>query len=401
MIRDDARELDLVAWGGTGYTGRLLAAALAEAAPPGLRWALGGRDAERLERLRDALGLDVALEVGDARDPQAMARLAARTRVVASTAGPYARHGSDLVAACAAAGTHYADLTGEVVWMRRMIDAHNDAATASGAKVVHACGFESVPSDLGLWWLQRVAVERHGRPCGSVVHGFGPMAGGVSGGTVASGMDLAGEALADPAVRRLLADPDALAPGAARSAAVRRGAWPRWERDLGGWTAPFFMARVNGAVLRRTRALLGEPWGTDFRYHECWRARGWAEAAAVGLGSTLGPALLSVGPLRRWVGRWLPRPGEGPSAEARARGYFRTTLVGRVDGVDAPVVVHIACDLDPGYGATALMLREAALSLASDDLARGGGVLTPAAAFGDRLVARLRRAGIRFDVEGA
>jgi len=399
MARDEARELDLVVWGATGYTGRLLAASLAEAAPPGLRWALGGRDRERLERLRDELGLDVALVEGDARDAASMARLAARTRVVATTVGPYARHGDALLAACAAAGTHYADLTGEVLWMRRSIDAHHDTARGSGAKLVHACGFESVPSDLGVWWLQRVAAARHGHPCGTVVHGFGPMAGGVSGGTVASAMDLVAELTGDPARRRALRDPDVLAPRAARSAPERAGVWPRRERDLDGWTAPFFMARVNQAVVRRTRALLGEPWGPGFRYGERWRARGWAEAAGVGLGTVLVPPMLAIGPLRRFVERRLPRPGEGPSAEDRARGFFRTALAGRIDGVAGPVVLRIACDLDPGYGATALMLREAALSLALDDLPPGGGVVTPAVAFGDGLVARLQRAGMRFEVE--
>jgi short subunit dehydrogenase-like uncharacterized protein len=151
--------------------------------------------------------------------------------------------------------------------------------------------------------------------------------------------------------------------------------------------------------VRRTRALLGEPWGPDFRYRECWRARGWAAAALMALGTVLVPLLLAIGPLRRLVERGLPRPGEGPSGEHRARGFFRSTLAGRIDGVAEPVVLRIASDLDPGYEATALMLREAALSLALDDLPPGGGVLTPAVAFGDGLVARLQRAGMRFEVE--
>jgi short subunit dehydrogenase-like uncharacterized protein len=340
--------------------------------------------------------------LADAHDPASLAALARSTRVVASTVGPYARHGTPLVAACVAAGTHYADLTGEVTWMRASADAFHDAARERGAKIVHACGFESVPSDLGLWWLQRHAVERHGRSCARVVHGFGPMAGGVSGGTVATSIAMVEAAVADPRVRRALADPDLLAPGAAPSPRVRHPWWPRRDPELGAWTAPFFMAAVNERVVRRTRALLGEPWGEGFSYRECWRARGWVDAATVSLAKAIGPALLAIGPLRRWAARRiLPRPGEGPSAQTRARGFFRTRLVGRVDGVDAPVVVRLSCDLDPGYGATALMLREAALSLALDDLGDEGGVLTPAAAFGERLVARLQRAGLRFDVDGA
>ncbi|MFO8148808.1 MAG: saccharopine dehydrogenase NADP-binding domain-containing protein, partial [Trueperaceae bacterium] len=369
-------------------------------APGGLRWALGGRDGERLERLRAGLGVDAGVVLADAHDPASLAALARSSRVVISTVGPYARHGTPLVAACVEAGTHYADLTGEVTWMRASIDAFHDGARASGSKIVHACGFESVPSDVGLWWLQRHAVARHGRPCSRVVHGFGPMTGGVSGGTVASAVAMREAAAADPQVRRALADPDLLAPGGVPSPRVRRPWWPRRDPELGAWTAPFFMAGVNERVARRTRALAGEPWGPGFRYRECWRASGWLDAAAVALAGVIGPALLAIGPLRRWAARRvLPRPGEGPSAEARARGLFRTRLVGRVDGIDEPVVGHVACDLDPGYGATALMLREAGLSLALDDLGDEGGVLTPATAFGERLVARLRRAGFRFEIE--
>lgn len=402
METQRTRPWDLVIWGATGFTGRLVAEALAAELPQGLRWALAGRDRDRLERLRTELGVDAGVVVADAHDPASLAVLASSTRVVASTVGPYARHGTPLVAACVDAGTHYADLTGEVTWMRASIDAFHDAARASGAKIVHACGFDSVPSDLGLWWLQRHAVARHGRPCGRVVHGFGPMAGGVSGGTVASALAMSEAAAADPQVRRALADPDLLAPGAAPEPRVRRPWWPRRDPELGAWTAPFFMAGVNERVVRRTRALAGEPWGEGFRYRECWRARGWFEAATISLASVIKPALLVLGPVSRWTARRiLPRPGQGPSAEARARGFFRTQLVGRVDGVDAPVVVRLSCDLDPGYGATALMLREAALSLAFDDLGDEGGVLTPAAAFGEHLVARLQRAGLRFDVEGA
>jgi short subunit dehydrogenase-like uncharacterized protein len=394
------RPWDVVLWGATGYTGSLVAEALAAGAPSGLRWALGGRDAERLERLRAALGVDAGIVVADAHDPAALAALARSTRVVASTVGPYARHGTPLVAACVEAGTHYADLTGEVTWMRASIDAFHEAARASGAKIVHACGFDSVPSDLGVWWLQRHASARHGRPCSSVVHGFGPMAGGLSGGTVASGVAMAEAAAADPRIRRALADRDLLAPGGPPSPPGRRPWWPHHDRDLGAWTAPFFMAAINEPVVRRTRALLGEPWDPGFRYEECWRARSWPEAAAMSLAVVARPALVAIGPLRRWAARrLLPRPGEGPSAAVRARGHFRTRIVGRVDGVAAPVVARWTSDLDPGHGATAVMLRESALSLALDGLPAGGGVLTPAVAFGERLVARLRRAGLSLDLD--
>jgi short subunit dehydrogenase-like uncharacterized protein len=397
-----APEFDLIVWGATGFTGRLVAASVAATAPPGLRWALGGRDAGRLEAVRASCGGGPGLVVGDAHDPASMAAMARRTRVVATTVGPYARHGMPLLAACVAAGTHYADVTGEVPWMRRSIDAFHRRASANGTRVLHACGFDSMPSDLGVWLLQRAARERHGRPCETIDHVFGPMAGGgVSGGSVASMLALLDDARADAPFRRGVADPDLLAPGAAPSARIDDPWWP--ERDPWGqrWTAPFPMAQVNERVVRRTRALLGEPWGAGFRYRERWFVGGWARAAAIGAATRLGPPLLMIGPLRRAVeARWLPRPGAGPNASARARGYFRSTLVGRIDGLREPVVVRVASDLDPAYDATAVMLREAALCLVLDDARGAGGVSTPAAAFAALLIERLGRAGIHLTVEG-
>jgi len=402
MERGLDREYDLLVWGATGFTGRLVAAALAEGAPSGLRWAIGGRDFGRLEGLRMELGVDVGMVVADAHDPAALAALARRTRVVASTVGPYALHGTPLVAACVAAGTDYADLTGETTWMRRSVDAFDAAARASGARIVHACGFDSVPSDLGVWRLQREAVARHGRPSDHVEHEFGPLSGSVSGGTLASILALVEEAAADPSVRRRLTDPDLLAPGAAATRPSPSPWWPQRSATGSGWTAPFPMAAVNERVVRRSRALAGEPWGPDFRYRERWwlgtGLAGAAAASALGVGLAVGPALLAIGPLRRWIaGHVGPRPGEGPGAASRARGFFRTTLTGRVRGVAAPVVVRVAADLDPGYGATALMLRDVALELAADAIGPGG-VLTPAIALGDRLIGRLERSGMRFAV---
>jgi short subunit dehydrogenase-like uncharacterized protein len=399
MPPSDPREFDLIVWGATGFTGRLLAASLPAAAPSGLRWAIGGRDAVRLSALRAELGPHVGVVVGDALDPAAMAAMARRTRVVATTVGPYARYGTPLLAACVEAGTHHADVSGEVHWMRRSIEDWHDRARATGSRVVHACGFDSVPSDLGVLLMQRVAQARYGRPCFRIDHVFGPMAGGVSGGTVASMLALVTDAAGDRALRSALSDPDLLAPGSTPTARADDAWWPRREPDGERWTAPFPMARVNERVVRRTRALLGEPWGADFRYHERWYVGGWIRAAAVGAGTRWGPPLLAVAPWRRWLERRLPRPGEGPDRDALARGYFRTRLVGRVAGVAEPLLARVESDLDPGYGATAVMLREAALALAVDGEAAGG-VATPAASLGERWIERLGRAGVHFRFDG-
>ncbi|MEX2500734.1 MAG: saccharopine dehydrogenase NADP-binding domain-containing protein [Trueperaceae bacterium] len=394
------RDLDLVVHGASGYVGRLVARAVAERAPRDLRWALSGRDAGRLHAVHRELGLDarrVDVLVADAHDHTALATLAGRTRTVLTTVGPYARHGGPLVAACALAGTDLADLTGEALWMRDTIDAHHVTARRSGARIVHACGFDSVPSDLGVLALQRAALERHGRPCSEIVHLFGPLAGGVSGGTVASLFDLVDAGVRDPATRRKLADPDLLAPEGSRSAPSRVGVRPRRHDPPGVWSAPFLMAAMNEKVVRRTRALLGEPWGEAPRYLERLAAPTWARAAALGRGTALLPLALSAKPVRRLAARFLPRPGEGPSEQARERGFFRTTLIGRVPGVAEPIVGGTQADRDPGYGATAPMLAEMGLLLAAGESDAPGGVLTPAVAGGERLIQRLAQVGIRIE----
>ncbi len=405
------REFDVVLWGATGFTGRLVAEHLRERHGVGgrLRWALGGRSRAKLESVRDALPEASALPliVGDAGDEEFVRSLAARTRVVCTTVGPYARYGSPLVAACARGGTHYCDLTGELPWMRRMIDAHQKEAEGSGARVVHACGFDCIPSDLGVFFLQREMRARHGGPCARIKLRVAGFRGGVSGGTAASMVELVTEAAADPAVRRLLADPYGLNPEGERHGPDGPDqAGPAHDPDF-GWTAPFVMAAVDTRVVRRTNALLGYPYGEDFRYDEATLTgdgpAGWIKAVGLsaGIGAALGAA--AVGPLRRGLARLLPDPGEGPSAEQRESGYFDLRLHGAHPMEPGLALrARVTGDRDPGYGATARMLGEAAVCLARDELAVGGGFWTPAAAMGEPLLRRLEaHAGLTFALEHA
>ncbi|NBC96912.1 MAG: saccharopine dehydrogenase, partial [Deinococcus-Thermus bacterium] len=379
--------------------GRLVAAAVAARAPGGLRWALAGRDRAKLERIRDELGADPDIVVADAHDVDALAQMARRTRAVVTTVGPYARYGTPLQVACAEAGTHAADLTGEPLWMRDTIDLLHDRARATGARLVHACGFDSVPSDLGVLALQEAANRRHGRPCRRIVHAFGPMSGGVSGGTLASGLATLDTVADDPSARRALGDPDLLAPGGAPSDDALGPVWPMRHAHLDDWTAPFAMAHVNAKVVRRSRHLLEEPWGDDVAYLERMRTATWARAAAIGLGGTVGVALLSAKPLRDLARRALPKPGQGPSEAVRERGFFRTTLIGHVDAALPPLIGRVEGRGDPGYAATARMLAETGLLLALDEVPVQGGVLTPAVAGGGRLIERLREVDVRIEVE--
>jgi short subunit dehydrogenase-like uncharacterized protein len=286
--------------------------------------------------------------------------------------------------------------------MRAMIDAHGAAAEASGARLVHACGFDSIPSDLGVWFTQQQALQRFGEPCTRIGLRVKAMKGGASGGTIASMLNLVEEARKDPALRKLLGNPYALAPEGMRTGPRQPGV-DRPQRDdlTGEWVAPFVMAATNSRVVFRSHALLGQPWGEDFRYDEAMLVGsgplGVAKAAAVtgAMGAFAGMA--AFGPTRRVLRTVLPEPGEGPSPEAQEHGYFDVRLVGVTAGGDR-IVTRVTGDRDPGYGSTAKMLAESALTfLDRPDLP--GGFWTPATAFGDLLVERLvAHAGLTFDV---
>lgn len=403
------RRLDLVVYGATSFVGQILCRRMVErhGVDGPLRWAIAGRNPAKLDRVAADTGAEVERIVADAADTDALAALASATKVVASTVGPYALYGSPLVAAVTEAGTDYCDLTGEPQWMRRMIDAHTATAEASGARIVHTCGFDSIPSDLGVWHLQQQATERFGEPCEHVAMRVAGMRGGASGGTIASMMNLMEEASADPDLKRLLADPYALAPADLRTGPPQRDiARPMHDDASGEWVAPFVMAAVNTRVVHRTHALLGRPWGPGFSYDEAMLAGsgpiGAAKAGGISGAMAAGMGLAAFGPTRRALSRWvLPEPGEGPSPEAQEKGSFDLRFFGSTaDG--RTLRTRVTGDRDPGYGGTARMLAEAAGALVElDPKDVGGGFWTPATAFGDRLVERLEaHAGLRFDVLG-
>ena len=404
------RSYDLVLWGATGFTGRLVAAHVRDHAPADLRWAIGGRRRDALEGVAGDLGLpDLPVVVADAHDAAAMRTLAADTRVVCSTVGPYAVHGSALVAACAAEGTDYCDLTGELQWMRRMIDAHQSEAEASGARILHACGFDSIPFDLGVVFTQQVMVDRHGTPA-TAVHGrLKAMRGSASGGTIASMVNILGEAVTDADTRALLRDPYGLNPAGERTGpdGLER-MLPQRDEDTARWSGPFPMSPVNTRVVRRTHALLGHPWGRDFRYDEAMVTGsgpvGALTAAGIGVGMSvggvLGGLLSAAAPTRKLLERVLPDPGTGPSPAAQEKGFFDVRFVAEGPaGTDRTLRTRVLGDRDPGYGATSRMLGETALALAAGEATVGGGHWTPGAALGDSLLRRLpANAGVTFSV---
>ena len=404
---------DVVVFGATSFVGRILSRYLVQRFGVGseLKWAAAGRSQARLEELRRELGADAAglpLIVADAADETSLHALVTQTRVVVSTVGPYALHGEPLVKVCAATGTDYCDLTGEVQWIRRMLDRHEAAARASGARIVHCCGFDSIPSDFGVHFLQREALRRFGQPCVQVKMRVRAMRGGFSGGTAASLMNVVKETAADPALRRELQNPYSLCPESSRprtrQPAVKSA---EFDADFGAWTAPFVMSAINTRIVQRSHALLGQPWGADFTYDEAvLTGRGLkGRLAATGMSAGLtGFMLAGAVPPTRWLlERFvLPAPGEGPSPKDQEHGFFDLRFHGKTaDG--RSLRTRVTGDRDPCYGSTGKMLGEAAACLAFDIAhpQRSGGFWTPATIFGDRLIERLTaHAGLAFEVLG-
>jgi short subunit dehydrogenase-like uncharacterized protein len=390
-----AKEFDLVVYGASGFTGRLVAEYLLQRYPRGqdLRWAMGGRSAAKLAAVRDEIGApaDMPLVVADTADASSLNALMARTRLVLTTVGPYQLYGSELVAACAKAGVDYVDLCGEPAWMRKMIDAHHAAAQNSGARIVFSCGFDSIPFDLGVWLLQQEMKRNHGGPAVRVRGRVRKMKGTFSGGTAASLKATLAAAKAEPGVYELLRNPFALTPGFT-GPKQPSGNKPMLEDDLGSWAAPFVMAAINTRNVHRSNFLLSQAYGSDFVYDEMLLTGPGPK------GEALANAVAGDTSLSSDAG---PKPGEGPSKAERDSGFYDLLFIGQ-DAQGHSLRVGVSGDRDPGYGSTSKMIAEAALCLLHDARATAGGIWTPAAAMAGPLIDRLQRhAGLRFAVETA
>jgi short subunit dehydrogenase-like uncharacterized protein len=398
------RELDIVVFGATGFVGRLVAGYLADHAPAGVRIGLAGRSRQRLADIRAQLGAaasDWPLVVADSGDLASVEMLARRARVVATTVGPYRRQGLTLVEACAREGTDYADLSGEVLFLHESIDRCHDMAADTGARIVHCCGFDSIPSDLGVLLLHQAARTDDAGDLEDTTLVVRAMRGGVSGGTLASGMGQWEEMRSSAERRGQAEDPYALSPDRAAEPDLgdeRDLDWLSYDGDLRMWVGPFLMAGINTRVVRRSNALQGWAYGRRFRYREV-TGFGAGPAAPV-LGAAVSTALkalaagLAFPPSRTLLGQLLPAPGEGPSENTRRKGHFRIEIHTHTSG-GARYLSKIEARGDPGYAATSVMLGQSALCLALDRdlLPDCAGVLTPATAMGAALAGRLRSAG--------
>jgi short subunit dehydrogenase-like uncharacterized protein len=388
------RELDVIVYGATGFTGRLVAEYLVSrlSGQDAPRWAMAGRSEAKLEEVRSSIGAPsgVPLIVADAADSAGLRAIAERTRVVISSVGPYQLYGSPLVEACVASGTGYVDLCGEPAWMRDMIDAHEAAARASGARIVFSCGFDSIPFDCGVEQLQKRCLEAWGTPARRIKGRVRAMRGTFSGGTAASMKATLAAAAKRPALLKLLADPFALTPGFSGPSQPNT-LLPHFDATVGAWVAPFIMAPINTKNVHRTNFLRGHRYGTDFLYDEM------IVAGLGDIGKAAAEMIAKFNPLSSDKG---PKPGEGPSREERESGFYDILFVAEADGKEA-LRLAVKGDRDPGYGSTSKMISEAALCRAGE-APQQGGFWTPGALLGDALVKRLvEHAGLTFEMEPA
>ncbi|MEO0534175.1 MAG: saccharopine dehydrogenase NADP-binding domain-containing protein [Cyanobacteria bacterium P01_A01_bin.123] len=400
-------QYDLVVLGTTGFVGQILCQYLLQQITGGMKWAIAGRSRAKLAKLITSLGQRAAnlpYLIADVTDEASLHALCAKTQVVISTVGPYALYGEPLIKICASTGTDYCDLTGEPQWIRRMIQSYEPIAQSSGARIIHCCGFDSIPSDLGVYYLQQQARQQFGQPCDRVKMRVQEVQGGISGGTAASGINLIKEAITNPELRQELANPYSLCPESKQSSNDPPTLIPvQYDEDFQGWVSPFVMAEVNTRIVLRSNTLLDCAYGPHFHYDEAIftgsGVMGWMTAQGLKLGLD-GTALAVALPPTRWLleNTLVPKSGQGPSQTVQEQGFYALEFYG-VTATGKKIQVKVTGDRDPGYGSTAKILGQVGLCLAQDfpKSAKAGGFWTPASMFGKTLIARLEQfAGLTF-----
>jgi short subunit dehydrogenase-like uncharacterized protein len=390
-MADTNTKYDIVVFGASGYTGRLVAEYLqGEYANTGLKWAMAGRSLDKLASVRTALGIpdSVDLVSVDSDDAASVGQMVSDCKVVITTVGPYQLYGEELIKQCAEQGTDYVDLSGEPSWMHETIAQHSAAAKASGARIVHSCGFDSIPFDLGVYCLQQHAITQTGKPIATVKGRVRAMNGTFSGGTIASMRATMASAQANPAIIKVLTNPFALTEGFT-GPEQPTGAVPQYDEELNSWSAPFVMAAINTKNIHRSNFLLGHQYGEDFRYDEMLLTgdgeQGKAAAEYVAKDDSIGKSDL--------------QPGDGPTQEERENGNYDAIFAGQ-NSEGELMISSVQGDRDPGYGSTSKMLAEAAICLLENPTLASGGLWTPAAAMGQALIDRLHaHAGLTFQIE--
>tara|TARA_B110000196_G_scaffold298018_1_gene289565 strand:- start:2193 stop:3410 length:1218 start_codon:yes stop_codon:yes gene_type:complete len=399
-----SREFDIIIWGASGFTGRLVAGYIFSkyGTNGDLKWAMAGRNLAKLELVRSKVAdKTVPIVVADSNDDEGLKEMVKRAKVICTTVGPYAKYGSKLVSVCIENQTHYCDLAGEVQWIRRMIDKHHESAVANQTKIVNCCGFDSIPSDMGVYFIQKISKAKKGQIAKQIQMRVAGASGGISGGTYESLSHVNEEAHKDKNIFKVLINPYGLNPVGEQEGLDKYDLRTIvYDKASKSWIGPFIMAAINTKIVRRSNALSGYAYGKDFRYDEATlsgkglkgRVKGFISVIPIGLMMSAKPGSL----LKRIIDKILPKAGEGPNKKQRENGFYNLRFyITYEDGSKA--LAKVIGDMDPGYGSTSKILSEAAICLAKDELSYLGGVLTPSTAMGDKLLSRLEKnAGLTF-----
>lgn len=400
-MSQDSPRYDIIIYGATSFVGQIMLEYLAQYSDEPIKWAIAGRNEQKLITAKDANQLaHIPHIIADADDEAALRAMCAQTKVIISTVGPYALYGETLVKVCAETGTDYCDLTGEPQWIKAMLDKYEATAKASGARIINSAGFDSIPSDLGVYALQQHAIETTGKPASQIKMRVRKLKGGASGGTIASMLNVVEEAGNNPQLRKLLVNPYVLCPdGHTFTQRQTNHKKAQYEEDTQMWIMPFIMAAINERIVHRTNGLLHNQYGEQFLYDEAMSAKKGIQAWGMTLG--LGAFMLgaSFKPIRNLLAKHvLPKPGEGPSKAEQLNGSFDMRFYSTLDN-GSKVVAQVTGDRDPGYGSTAKMLTQAALCLSKDVPDLAGGFWTPAAALNQPLMDRLaQHAGVNVTI---
>ena len=404
----NSRKLDIIVWGASGFTGRLVAEYLFEqyGSNSSVKWAMAGRNKAKLEAVQTELGIsNIPIILADSQDKKSLNQMVQQTSVICTTVGPYAKYGSALVSACVEHQTDYCDLAGEVQWIRKMIDQHHETAQANGTKIVHTCGFDSIPSDMGIYFFQKAIKEKTGAFAEQTKLLVKAIKGGMSGGTYLSLSNVLAEAQKDKSIYKVLSNPYGLNPDMNHQGVDEPDLQKViFDQDTKRWISPFIMAAINTKVVRRSHALADFPYGKKFKYDEAMisgagvsgRLKGWAGLSAIGLLMMAKPGSL----IKKGIDRLLPKAGEGPNKTQRENGFYNMLLIGKM--AEGKIIKgKVTGDRDPGYGSTSKMMAESAVCLAKDkaQLPKTFGVLTPSIAMSDALLNRLEEnAGLTFSL---
>ncbi len=399
---------DIVIFGATSFVGQLICEYMTQQfTGKGLSWALAGRSETKLNTLKTQLGpsaKDLPLIIADATDLTALKQMCEQTKVVMSTVGPYDLYGEPLIQACAETGTDYCDLTGEAHWINNMLNKYENVAKKSGARIVHCTGFDSIPSDLGVHFLQQEAKKQFGTPCKQVKLRIKNMRGAASGGTIATALNIAKQIKADPQVKKVMVNPYSLCPKDHGFKTRQKEVKLEFDPTFKKWVGPFFMSSINTRIVHRTNALSNHAYGDDFQYNEGMMTgkglKGKMQARSIYWGLAAFFTGIGIAPIRAFMGKFvLAKPGEGPSKKEQQNGFYDFRFVGSTDS-DQQIITKVHGDMDPGYGSTAKIMSQAAVCLVQDvDPTIEGGFWTPATLMGDALIVRLHNhAGVTFEV---